>query len=142
MPYEQKKNQMAVRRPRDIFDYFFNDDFLPAFAGGFSTFKADIIEHDSEYVIEAELPGMAKENVKIDLQDDILTISAEKKEEKSEEKESYVRRERHYGSCSRSFRVDSVKQDGIGAKFENGILRITLPKQSEGGERKQSITIG
>jgi HSP20 family protein len=140
-PYEQRRNPLTARRPRDIFDYFFNDDFSPAFSGGFSTFKADIIEHGNEYVIEAEMPGLGKEDLKIDLQDDIMTISAEKKDEKNEEKGSYIRRERHYGSYSRSFRVDNIKQDSINAKFENGILKITLPKQNETVERKQSIDI-
>ena len=93
MPYEQRKNQLSASKPRDIFDYFFGDDFLPAFASGFtSNFNADIRDMGKEYVIEAEMPGMAKEDIKLDLNGDVLTIAAEKKEGVSEERGNYVRR--------------------------------------------------
>jgi HSP20 family protein len=141
-PYEQRKNQVVVRKPRDIFDYFFGDDFLPVFQNGFSTsFNADIRDLDKEYVIEAEMPGLTKEDIKIDLHDDIMTISAEKKAESSEESGSYVRRERRFGTFSRSFRVEDIKQEGINAKFDNGVLRISLPKQETSSGQRQVIDI-
>lgn len=128
-PYDQKRNQAAVRKPRDLFDLFFGDDYLPTYSNGFSThFNADIRDLGKEYVIEAEMPGITKEDIKLDIRDDILTISAEKKAETNEENGSYIRRERRFGSYSRSFRIEDIRQDGINAKFENGVLRITLPK--------------
>ena len=145
--YDQKKGQqqVAVRKPRDLFDYFFGDDFMSEFgcrlAGGFPTFRADIREHDKEYVIEAELPGLTKEDVKIDMHDDVLTISAEKKTEKSEGSGNYVRRERQYGSLCRSFRVEDVDHAGVKASFENGLLAVTLPKQEEAVVRRRVIDI-
>ena len=140
-PYEQRKAQLCGRRPHDIFDFFFNNDFMPAVQESFSSFRSDIRETDKQYSIEAEMPGMTKEDIKIDLQDDVLTIQAEKKEEKSEEKGSYVRRERRYGSFSRSFRVEDINSDEICAKFENGVLKIDLPKLEKVEEQKHQVQI-
>ena len=141
-PYEHKKNQLSTSRPRDIFDYFFGDDFMPAFASGFtSNFNADIRDLGKEYVIEAEMPGLTKDDIKLDLNGDILTIAAEKREDASEDNGNYIRRERRYGSYSRSFRFEDIRQDEINAKFENGILRVTLPKQVVSNEKKKFIDI-
>ena len=141
-PYEHKKNQLSAGRPRDIFDYFFGEDFLPAFSGGFtSNFNADIRDLGKEYIIEAEMPGLTKDDIRLDLNGDILTIAAEKREDSSENGGNYIRRERRYGSYSRSFRFEDVRQDEINAKFENGILRVTLPKQEFTDEKKKSIDI-
>ena len=142
IPYEQKRTQLTGRRPRDIFDYFFNDEgLLPTFVGEFSSFRADIKETDEKYMIEAEMPGVNKKDISIDLQEDVLTISAEKKEEKSEEKDSYVRKERRYGSFSRSFRVENINKENIHAALENGILKIELPKHEPAVEAKHTIDI-
>ena len=141
MPYEQRKNQLNTRRPRDIFDYFFSDDFYPTVYEGFSSFRADIKETDKKYVIEAEMPGLTKDDVQIELQDDIMTIHAEKNEQKNEDNGSVVRRERRYGSFCRSFRVENINGDEIRAKFENGVLKIDLPKMEKVQEQKQQIEI-
>jgi HSP20 family protein len=140
-PYESRKNSLSTRRPRDIFDYFFNDDFMPVLGGNFTSFKTDIKENEKAYVLEAEMPGVTKGDIKLDLNEDVLTISIERKEEKNEEKGNYIRRERHYGSCSRSFRIDNVKHEGIDAKFDNGVLIVTLPKLQEIQTEKRSIDI-
>ena len=141
IPYEIRKNQLNARRPRDILDYFFSDDFFPAVQEGFSSFRADIKETDKKYSIEAEMPGLTKEDVRIELQDDILTVRAEKKEDKNEDNGSYVRRERRYGSFSRSFRVENINSNEINAKFNNGILSIDLPKLEKVQDQKQQIQI-
>ena len=141
-PYEQRKNQMSVNKPRDIFDYFFGDDFMPAFTGGFSAnFNADIRDLGNEYVIEAEMPGLTKDDIKLDMNGDILTIAAEKKENSSEERGNFIRRERRYGTYSRSFRFEDVCKDEINAKFLDGVLRVTLPKQNITEEQKKFIDI-
>ena len=141
-PYEQRKNQVSVNKPRDIFDYFFGDDFMPAFTGGFSAnFNADIKDLGSEYVIEAEMPGLVKDDIKLDMNGDILTIAAEKKESATEDHGNYIRRERRYGTYSRSFRFEDIRKDEINAKFENGILRVSLPKQNAAEEQKKFIDI-
>jgi HSP20 family protein len=140
-PYESRKNSLSTRRPRDIFDYFFNDDFMPVLGGNFTSFKTDIKENEKAYVLEAEMPGVTRGDIKLDLNEDVLTISIERKEEKNEEKGNYIRRERHYGSCGRSFRIDNVKHEGIDAKFDNGVLIVTLPKLQEIPMEKRSIDI-
>ena len=141
-PYESRKNQMSTNKPRDIFEYFFGDEFLPSFTSSFSTnFCADIKDLGNAYVIEAELPGLTKEDIKLDLNGDVLTIAAVKKEEMSEDRSNYIRRERRYGTFTRSFRFEDIKKDDINAKFENGILRITLPKQDADDGQSKSINI-
>lgn len=111
-----------------IFNDFFNDTAL-GFAG--HAIKADVKENDREYIVEAEIPGVNKEDIKLDLRDDRLTISVERSEESKEERNNYIRRERRYGSSSRSFYVENVKHEAVSAKYENGILSIVLPKSEE-----------
>jgi len=141
-PYENRKNQLGVNKPRDIFDYFFGDELIPAFTNNFTAnFSADIKDYGNEYVIEAEMPGMSKEDIKLDLDGDVLTISAEKKDESKDERGNYIRRERRYGKFTRSFRFEDIRKDGVEAKFENGILRIALPKQDQAVDQKTNIDI-
>jgi HSP20 family protein len=141
-PYDNRKCQISVSKPRDIFDYFFGEDFLPAATGNFSAnFNADIRDLGKEYVIEAEMPGLSKEDIKLGMNGDILTIEAEKKEEASEERGNYIRRERRYGTFTRSFRFEEIRKDNINAKFENGVLRVTLPKQESCVEQNKAIDI-
>lgn len=109
-----------------IFSDFFNEASLGF--SGIGGIKADIKENDREYVVEAEVPGARKEDIKLELKDDRLTISVERSEETEEENSNYIRRERRYGSTSRSFFIENVKQEDVTAKYENGILSILLPK--------------
>lgn len=114
------------------------DDMFDTFAGDRynSLMKTDIKEKDGNYELDVELPGYKKEDVKVDLKDGYLTISANRSNE-NEEKDNegkIIRQERYSGSLSRSFYVgDDMKVEDIKAKFDNGILYLTLPSQ----ERKQ-----
>ncbi len=110
----------------NMFNSFFNDSFL-GLSGG-NPIRADIKENDKEFIVEAEIPGVAKEDIKLDLRDDRLTIAVEQNQESKEEKDNYIRKERRYGSFSRSFYVENVKNEDVSAKYENGILTIVLPK--------------
>ena len=94
-------------------------------------FRTDITEKDGTYVLEAELPGFKKEDISIDLDKDCLTITASRKSESDDEDEerSYVRRERFYGSYSRSFNVSGINTDEISASYNDGILRVSMPKK-------------
>ncbi|CCQ94520.1 18 kDa heat shock protein [[Clostridium] ultunense Esp] len=103
--------------------------------------KVDIKERDKEYILEAELPGANKDNIILEIKDDILTISVERKEELNEEKENYIRRERRYGSFRRNFYVEGVNQEKIKAKFDNGVLRVKLPKKEGTPPRENRIPI-
>ena len=94
--------------------------------------KTDIREHDNGYEIDIDLPGFKKDEINVELDDGYLTISAEKSLDKNEEKKHgrYIRRERYAGAMSRSFYVGDIHQEDIHAKFEDGILRLTVPKEA------------
>jgi len=95
--------------------------------------RTDIIDKEDKYLLEAELPGFDKDDIELDLKNDILTIRASRKsntEEKDDEK-NYIRRERHESLCERSFKIKDIEFDDIDAKYENGILSVTLPKKKE-----------
>lgn len=96
--------------------------------------KTDIREADGRYVIDMDLPGFKKEEINAELKDGCLTISAAKSLDKDEQDQEgrYIRRERYAGSMSRSFYIgESIKQEDIKAKFENGILSLSFPKEEE-----------
>lgn len=103
--------------------------------------RVDIKEKDNEYLVEAEIPGVNKEDIYLEINDDILSIAVERKEEINEEKENYIRRERKYGSFKRSFYVRDVDQENIKAKFENGVLHVSLPKKELTPPKENRIPI-
>ena len=97
-----------------------------------SAFKTDIRDTGDAYLLEADLPGMKKEDIRIDIDGDRLSISAERnavKEEK-DENNGYIRCERSYGAFSRSFDISGIRGDEISAAYEDGVLKLTLPKQT------------
>jgi len=121
---------------------FFGDSFIPGvFKRESTTMRTDIRETDKEYVLEVEIPGMSKENINLDLKNDILTISASYKQEENEEKKDYIRKERSYGCYQRSFRVDKVDNNAVSAKYEDGILTVLLPKLASDTEVTHKINI-
>jgi HSP20 family protein len=97
--------------------------------GGFNP-RVDITEDDKNLYVHAEMPGIPKDNVKISVNDDmLLTIKGKKKKEELKEEQSYVRAERAYGEFSRSFVLpENIDVDNINAKYDNGVLELTLPK--------------
>ena len=100
--------------------------------GNFWSPAVDIREREDAYLVEVELPGLTKDDVKITMENNILTIQGEKKHEKEEKRGDYHRTERVYGSFQRSFTLpSSVKNDKIEAQYKNGILTVTLPKVEE-----------
>ena len=120
----------------NLLDDFFNDSFYDYGyrAGSTDLMKTDIKDTDQGYEITMNLPGVKKEDVKAELKDGYLTISATSNSNKDEKDNNgrYIRRERYSGACSRSFYVgDGVTQDEIKAKFENGALMLTVPKKEE-----------
>lgn len=97
-----------------------------------SLMKTDIRETDGSFELDIDMPGFSKEDLKAELKEGYLTVSASTSKDKDEKDENgkYIRRERYSGSCSRSFYVgDEVKQEDIKAKFENGILKISVPRK-------------
>lgn len=114
----------------DLFDDMFNDSFLMS-GNSSRLMKTDIKEKDKEYVIEMDLPGYEKENIKINVADGYLTVHAVSSKNSSEKEEGkFVRKERYLGECSRSFYIgDDVNEDSIKASFKNGILKVEIPKK-------------
>lgn len=120
------------RRGYDLFDMFNDFDrdlFAPTEKLG--RIKTDIRDEGNKLVMEAELPGFAKEDINLDITDNMLTLSAEHKENKDEKNKEgkYIRRERSYGSYKRSFDLTGINAEAIKAEYKNGILFIDLPKE-------------
>lgn len=94
--------------------------------------EVDIVEHENEFSVKVELPGVSKDDVKITMQENILTIRGEKKEEMESKDSTHYRSERSYGSFQRSFTLPTiVKNDKIEASYKDGVLSIVLPKAEE-----------
>ena len=139
----------------NLFDEFFDDDFPmipmrsirnPLYGkNAKNLMKTDVRETDNTYELDVDLPGFKKDEVRLDLKDGYLTISAAKGLDKDQEdkKGKYIRQERYAGACSRSFFVgEGIEPRDVSAKFEDGILRVSLPKQVKKElPRNSTITI-
>ena len=122
----------------NLFDDFFADPFgrMPGNDPLYgkharNLMKTDVREKDNSYELDVDLPGFQKDEIHVDLKDGYLTIGAAKGLNKDQQDENgkYIRRERYAGACSRSFYVgDAVRPEDIGAKYEDGILRLSVPK--------------
>ena len=118
------------RRDDNRFDFF--DNFFNTPASGTPSFRTDIRDQGDKVLLEAELPGCDKEDIHLDLKDNILTIQAQHKEseEQKDENGTYIRRERRFGSFTRTFDVTGIDENGITAAYNNGVLALTLPKKA------------
>ena len=139
----------------NLFDDFFDDDFMrfPVWGGrnplygkhAKNLMKTDVRETENTYEVDIDLPGFKKDEINVDLRDGYLTIRAAKgldKDEKDKEGK-YIRQEWYAGACSRSFYVGDVEAKDISAKYEDGILKLSLPKQAKQELPKHStIAIG
>lgn len=101
--------------------------------GGVNAFRTDIRDTGDAYLLEADLPGMKKEDIRIDIDGERLSISAERSavREEKDENGGYIRCERSYGSFSRSFDISGIRGEDISAAYEDGALKLTLPKQTQ-----------
>lgn len=127
MPYGHRRvvAYNPFRELEEMSRSFWNDTNLNAF-------RTDITEKDGVYTLTAELPGFKKEDISIDIDKDCLTIAAERKDESEDEdkERNYVRRERFYGSYSRSFNVKGIDTEAINASYADGILTLTMPSKT------------
>ncbi len=129
----------------NFFDLF--DNFERRFSAGSlpsaNAFRTDIKDAGDKYVLEAEIPGFSKEDINLDLKDGVLTISAQHSENKEEKDEAagYLRRERRYGSFTRSFDVSGIDEEGITAAYNNGVLELKLPKAQPSLPESRRIAI-
>ncbi|UCG77672.1 MAG: Hsp20/alpha crystallin family protein [Nitrospirota bacterium] len=102
----------------------------------------DIYETDKELVVKADLPGLEKDDIQVDITADLLTISGEKKKEEKVEKEDYYRYERSFGSFRRRFELPShVDTEKVTASFKNGVLELKIPRSKEAEKKHKKITI-
>ncbi|MBI4183013.1 MAG: Hsp20/alpha crystallin family protein [Proteobacteria bacterium] len=102
----------------------------------------DLIESETEYRVTAELPGLEEKDIELTLSDDVLTLSGEKKEEREERRTDYYLSERRYGSFRRAFRMpEGVDREKIEARFENGVLTVTLPKTKAAQRKARKIAV-
>ena len=134
----------------EMMDFPFDDDFLgkrnPLYGKkAKNMMKTDVKEHENGYEVDIDLPGFKKDELNLDLTDGYLTISASKGLDKDEEdkKGKYIRKERYAGSMSRSFYVgDGITEEDIKAKYENGILKLSIPKkEAKAVDQKKHIAI-
>lgn len=125
--------------PRKIFFDDFFDDFMPTIKDT-DYMKCDIYEKGDKNYIEMDIPGFDKKDINIDVENKYLTITATKEENEEDEEKNYIRKERTYNRTSRSFFIGDVAEDQIKAEFNNGILKISIPKE-EKLETKKKIEI-
>lgn len=135
------RNQKSLRAPG--FDDFYNvlDDF---FADAWprrnllaDTFKIDVQDCGSDYCVEAEMPGVKKEEINLELNEGRLSISVQREENSEETKKNYIHKERRYGSVCRSIYLGNVTRDEIKAKLEDGVLKIMVPKEPKAVEQRK-----
>jgi HSP20 family protein len=141
------KNPLEIqRRCKDEFDKLFEgvfkgSDILPGSLYSLSL-KADIEESANEYIINVELPGVEKKDIRLNVENNALMIKGEKKQTKEVKENDYLCCERSYGSFQRSFKFPGiVKADEIVAEFKDGILRITAPKSEEVKRKEIEIKV-
>ncbi len=127
-----------------LFDSFFHGDISDTTSAFTSAWipAVDIAEGENDFVVKMELPGVAKEDVKITMQEGVLTVKGEKKQEKESKGSDYRRVERSYGSFQRSFSLPTAVRAGdIDATFSDGVLHITLPKAEEAKPKQIDVRV-
>ncbi len=131
------------REMEDLERRFFGSRFDDFFRSGeLAEFKTDVTDEGDHYLLEADLPGFNKEDIHLDLSDDTLTIRAERHSSvEKKEKEQVVCMERSYGSYSRSFDLSGINAEGITARYDKGVLQLTLPKKGEVQPAARQIAI-
>ncbi len=126
-----------------IWEDFFNNDLFnfPSFVATGTTVPAvNISETENEYMVEMAAPGMKKSDFNINLDDKVLTISSEKKEEKEEKDKNFTKKEFSYHSFERSFTLpETIDQEKIAAKYADGVLKVILPKKEEAKTKSSKV---
>ena len=127
IPFDRRMHRLSNYDPFREMDEFFNNTTRAVN----TAFNTDVIDNGDSFELDAELPGFKKEDIHLSIENDCLTISAERKLNKDEKLPNFVKRERFYGSCSRSFDLTGIDVDKISAAYVDGVLKLTLPKESE-----------
>lgn len=137
MPFNRRRNEAS------LFDYL--DSMERSFFGdmpqNLAQFRTDILDRGDHYELQAELPGFEKEDIHIGLEGDVLTVTAEHREDKEVKQKHFVRRERKFGSFSRSFDVSGIDAERIDASYKHGVLTLELPKAEPSSPNSRQIDI-
>ncbi|MDD2393525.1 MAG: Hsp20 family protein [Eubacteriales bacterium] len=134
VPFNRNRGSLKTTGFDDFYnmlDNFFEDSYSPLRSLSRDTFKLDVQDNETEYLIEAELPGVNKDEINIEINENRLTIGLERKEEVNEEKKNYIHRERRCTSMQRCVFLKDAKADDVEAKLDNGILSLKIPKDKE-----------
>ena len=129
VPFNRRGRDLANSGFEDF--YYLMDDFFTPRSLERSTFKIDVQDEEKQYVIEAELPGIKKEELGLDLDDGRLTISVNHEENTEDKQKNFLHRERRATSMSRAIYLADADADGIKAKMDNGVLTVTVKKQDK-----------
>ncbi|MGM9538315.1 MAG: Hsp20/alpha crystallin family protein [Candidatus Onthomonas sp.] len=126
MPFGRRSDSLG-----NLFDQM-ERSFWRDTGSAFSAFPTDIKDEGNQFVLTAELPGFNKEDIQLSLDNSVLTITAHHQEtqESKSEQGQYLCRERHYGSYQRSFSISGIQENAITASYDNGVLRLVLPKDT------------
>lgn len=131
IPFDRRGSRISAYDPFRMFDEMERSFFGNNSHSALASFRTDVTDTGDAFVLDAELPGFKKEDIKIDIENDCLTISAERKLDEEDKQKNFIKRERFYGSYSRSFDVSGVNVDGIEAEYSDGVLKLTMPKKVE-----------
>jgi HSP20 family protein len=134
IPFNQKANRLfdtGFGDVQNMLDDFFGGSLMPTRTFALDTFKVDVQEDDKAYTIEADMPGVKKEEIQLSFDRGRLGISVKREEKVEEEKKNYVHKERRVESMSRNLYLENASGDDIKAKLEEGVLRITVAKKEE-----------
>jgi HSP20 family protein len=134
VPFNRKNTGLLNTGFEDFYnmlDDFFSDSWSSRRNLTRDTFKINVQQNEADYLIEAELPGVTKDEIDVDLNDGRLTISVKREEKVNEEKKNYIHRESRYSSMSRSIYLADADPKGIKAKLDNGVLSVNVPRQEK-----------
>lgn len=147
VPFVSNKNLSKGNEGfRSLFDMFnepFFSEFMAPMSTNVSSFKVDVKDNGDSYELVADFPGLKKENIDLNYENNYLTISAKTEDGKDEkdDKGNYIRRERHVGSMSRSFYIENIDENKIYAEFKDGVLKVDLPKIVKEAPKSTKIEI-
>lgn len=131
IPYNHRRNSLIPRNPFNMMDDFFSDAWPFGRTLVNDTFKVDVQESESAYTIEAEMPGIRKEEISLSLEEGRLTIGVERNEDVRKDNDGYIHRERQYSSMQRSLYMAEVGEEGAEANLNEGVLKIVVPKKAK-----------
>lgn len=139
-PLNRRKHDLLMSEP-DVFDNMLDAFFDEKWMGRKNllkdTFKMDVQENENNYVVDAELPGVKKEEIDVKIKEGRLQISVEKEELVEESKKNYIHKERYCSSFKRNIYLVDAQDDGITAKLEDGVLHLTIPKKDKEDRTKK-----